>query len=29
MDRLAIALFWTHGLDPKSWPASARETLGF
>ena len=29
MDRLAIALFWTHGLDPKAWPVSARDALGF
>lgn len=27
MDRLALALFATHGLDPKKWPASVRETL--
>ena len=29
MDRLAVALFWTHGLDPKVWPASVRAALGF
>ena len=29
MDRLAVALFWTHGIEPASWPAHARETLGF
>jgi seryl-tRNA synthetase len=29
MDRLAIALFWTHGLDPKAWPETARHALGF
>jgi seryl-tRNA synthetase len=29
MDRLAIALFWTHGLDTETWPAPAREALGF
>ena len=28
MDRLAVALFWTHGTDLKAWPASAREVLG-
>ena len=28
MDRLAVALFWTHGLDTKAWPASARAVLG-
>ena len=28
MDRLAVALFWTHGLEPESWPAIVRETLG-
>jgi seryl-tRNA synthetase len=27
MDRLAVALFWTHGLDTKAWPASARLAL--
>ncbi len=27
MDRLAVALFWTHGLDTKAWPASARQAL--
>ena len=27
MDRLAVALFWTHGLDVATWPASAREAL--
>ncbi|UDL94111.1 amino acid--[acyl-carrier-protein] ligase [Lichenihabitans sp. PAMC28606] len=27
MDRLAVALFWTHGLDPAAWPASARSAL--
>ena len=29
MDRLAIALFWTHGLDISAWPASARDALAF
>jgi seryl-tRNA synthetase len=29
MDRLAVAMFWTHGLDTKAWPASARAALGF
>jgi seryl-tRNA synthetase len=24
MDRLAVALFWTHGLDVAKWPASVR-----
>ena len=28
MDRLAVALFWTHGLDTARWPASARAALG-
>jgi len=27
MDRLALALFSTHGLDLKTWPARAREAL--
>ncbi|MGH6970098.1 MAG: amino acid--[acyl-carrier-protein] ligase [Caulobacteraceae bacterium] len=27
MDRLAVALFATHGADPKTWPKSVRETL--
>jgi len=27
LDRLGLALFATHGLDLKQWPASARETL--
>ena len=27
MDRLAVALFWTHGIDVAAWPASAREVL--
>ncbi|MFI4994694.1 MAG: amino acid--[acyl-carrier-protein] ligase [Hyphomicrobiales bacterium] len=27
MDRLAVALFWTHGLDIEAWPASVREAL--
>jgi seryl-tRNA synthetase len=27
MDRLAVALFWTHSLDIKNWPASLREAL--
>ena len=29
MDRLAIALFWTHGLDTSAWPATARDALAF
>ncbi len=28
MDRLAVALFWTHGLDTARWPHSTREALG-
>ena len=28
MDRLAVALFWTHGLETSRWPASARAALG-
>ncbi len=27
MDRLAVALFWTHGLDVERWPASTRDAL--
>ena len=27
MDRLAVALFATHGLDPAQWPAVARRAL--
>jgi seryl-tRNA synthetase len=27
IDRLAVALFWTHGLDVRQWPAQAREAL--
>ena len=27
IDRLAVALFWTHGLDLSKWPVSAREAL--
>ena len=29
MERLAVALFWTHGLDVEAWPTSVREVLGF
>ena len=29
MDRLSIALFWTHGLDTSAWPARTRDALGF
>ena len=29
MDRLAVALFATHGLDPAQWPAAARRALGW
>ncbi|MBV9723899.1 MAG: amino acid--[acyl-carrier-protein] ligase, partial [Gammaproteobacteria bacterium] len=28
MDRLVVALFANHGLDPARWPASARRALG-
>ena len=28
MDRLTIALFWTHGLDTAAWPESTRSALG-
>ncbi|MGO9768583.1 MAG: amino acid--[acyl-carrier-protein] ligase [Roseiarcus sp.] len=28
MDRLAVALFATHGIDAAQWPASVREALG-
>jgi seryl-tRNA synthetase len=27
MDRLALALFATHGLDPRAWPPIVRESL--
>jgi seryl-tRNA synthetase len=27
MDRLSVALFATHGVDPMRWPATVRETL--
>jgi seryl-tRNA synthetase len=27
MDRLAVAMFATHGLDIAAWPASVREAL--
>ena len=29
MDRLAVALFWTHGLDTARWPVSLKGALGF
>ena len=29
MDRLAVAMFWTHGLDVDKWPPAVRETLRF
>ena len=29
MDRLAVAMFSTHGNDPASWPAGVRTALGF
>ena len=28
MDRLALALFATHGLETASWPEAPREALG-
>jgi seryl-tRNA synthetase len=28
MDRLAVAMFHTHGIDLAKWPAGVRETLG-
>jgi seryl-tRNA synthetase len=28
MDRLVVALFAHHGLDPAGWPVSARRALG-
>jgi hypothetical protein len=27
MDRLAVALFATHGLNPGAWPAPVKENL--
>jgi hypothetical protein len=27
MDRLALAIFATHGIDSQAWPASVRELL--
>ena len=27
MDRLAVAMFVTHGADPQAWPASVRQAL--
>jgi seryl-tRNA synthetase len=27
MDRLAVALFFSHGLEPSKWPATVRESL--
>ena len=27
MDRLAVALFWKHGLDVQKWPAAVRNAL--
>lgn len=29
MDRLAIALFWKHGLDVQKWPVTVRRALAF
>jgi seryl-tRNA synthetase len=28
MDRLAVALFWKHGLDVRDWPSSVRNAMG-
>jgi hypothetical protein len=28
MDRLAVALFHTHGIDTAAWPPAVREALG-
>jgi hypothetical protein len=28
IDRLAVALFAVHGLDPARWPATTRRALG-
>ena len=28
MERVALALLKTHGLDPQSWPQSVKEKLG-
>ncbi|SDR45698.1 hypothetical protein SAMN05444161_4086 [Rhizobiales bacterium GAS191] len=28
IDRLAVALFWTHGLEIGKWPATVRDALG-
>jgi seryl-tRNA synthetase len=28
MDRLAVAMFATHGIDTAKWPESVRQTLG-
>jgi hypothetical protein len=28
MDRLAVAMFHTHGTDPAKWPVAVRQTLG-
>ena len=28
MDRLAVALFWKHGLDVQDWPKSVRNVMG-
>lgn len=29
MDRLAVAMFCHHGIDPSAWPRPVRQTLGF
>jgi hypothetical protein len=28
MDRLGVALFAIHGLEPDTWPSGVREVLG-
>jgi seryl-tRNA synthetase len=28
LERIALALFRTHGLDPDAWPGGVRERLG-
>ena len=28
MDRLAVAMFWRHGLDVGAWPRAVRDLLG-
>jgi len=29
MDRLAVAMFHTHGRDVAKWPSAVRDVLGF